>query len=67
MVELIKWWKNKTFLTVLGIAVGTVGIAFLFAYFITWGWIPAIAVTCIGGLGIRRVIMKKLDEMNNNH
>lgn len=67
MAELIKWWKNKTSLTVLGIAVGTVGIAFLLAYFITWGWIPAIAVTCIGGLGIRKVIRKKFDEMNNNH
>ena len=67
MIELSKWWKNKTFLTVLGIAVGIVVISFLLSYFITWGWIHAIAVTCIGGLGIRRVIIKKLDEINNNH
>lgn len=71
--EWIKWWKNKTFMTILGIALVAMVVSFLLAYFIEWGWILSIVVACIGGFLIRRVISKKMDEVvkdiedNNNN
>lgn len=59
----IKWWKDKTFMSVLGIALGTMVLSFLLAYFISWGWIPAIAVALAGGFAIRKVVVRKLDEI----
>lgn len=64
MSNWIKWWKNKTFMSVLGIALGTMGISFLLAYFIDWGWIPAIAMAICGGILIRKTVTKKLDDLS---
>lgn len=64
MSNWIKWWKNKTFMSVLGIALGTMGISFLLAYFIDWGWIPAIMLCIGGGILIRKMVTKKLDKMS---
>lgn len=62
-MNIIRWWKSKFFLTILGVALTTIGITFLLAYFIDWGWIPAIAVALGGGFAIRRIVVKRLDEL----
>lgn len=62
----IKWWKDKTFMTILAITLATMVVAFLLTYFITWGWIPAIAMAVGGGLLIRRVFAKRMDEVADN-
>ena len=58
----IKWWKDRFWLTLMTILLGTVAIAFLFAYFFEWGWIVAIATAIIGGLFARKLIIPKLNE-----
>ena len=62
MNEWIKWWKDKTFMSVLGVALLTMLIGFLLAYYIKWGWILTIVVTAIGGMSIRRIIIKRIDK-----
>lgn len=64
MNEWIKWWNDKTFLLILGIIAITMLLSFLLAYFIEWGWIPAIVVACGGGLVIRRTVINKIDRLN---
>lgn len=64
MVEWIKWWKSDFFLTILGVVMVTMGITFVLAYFIDWGWIPAIMLCIGGGILIRKMVTKKLDEMS---
>ena len=66
MTNWIKWWKDKTFLAVLCIVLVTMIVSFLVA-FLRCGWVLSIVVACLGGFGIRKVIIKKLDETNNNH
>lgn len=61
-MEWIKWWKDKTFMTVLAVALVTMAVAFVTAYFIDWGWILSIVAAGIGGQAIRRVIVNKLNE-----
>lgn len=60
-----RWWKDSTFMSILVIAMVTMLIGFLLAYFLEWGWILTIVVTAIGGMSIRKVIIKKLDKTNN--
>ena len=62
MSNWIKWWKDKTFMSVLGVALLTMLIGFLLAYYIKWGWILTIVVTAIGGMSIRRIILKRIDK-----
>lgn len=64
MSNWIKWWKSDFFLTILGVVMVTMGITFVLAYFIDWGWIPAIAMAICGGILIRKMVTKKLDEMS---
>lgn len=66
MVEWIKWWKDKTFLTVLGIVLITMAISFCVAFF-SCAWWLSIIVAGVGGFSIRKVIIKKLDETNNSN
>lgn len=47
----------------LGIAFGSVALAFGFCVLGEWGWIPAILVTIVGGLWMRKIIIKKLEEI----
>lgn len=61
--EWIKWWKDKTFMTILGIGLVALVVSFLLAYFIEWGGILSIVVACIGGVAMRRVFSKKMDEV----
>lgn len=66
MSNWIKWWKSKFFLTILGIALATMGVSFILAYFIEWGWMPSIAVALLGGFIIRKVVIKRLDKIAEN-
>jgi ABC-type enterochelin transport system permease subunit len=65
MAEWIKWWKDKTFLTVLVIIAITMLVSFLVAFF-SCGWTLSVVIACLGGLGIRKVIIKRLDEESKN-
>lgn len=61
--EIIKWWKDKTFLIILGIALLTMVCTFLTAYFLNNYWqLLAIPVACLGGFIIRKFIVHKLDN-----
>ena len=62
MSEWIRWWENKFFLCGLGVALLSMLLSFLLAYFIDWGWIPAIAVATGGGLLIRRIAIMGIDD-----
>lgn len=66
MGEWIKWWRNKTFLTILSIVLITMAISFCVAFFSCAWWLSVI-VACVGGFSIRKVIIKKLDETNNSN
>lgn len=67
MATWFKWWKNKTFLLIMGISLITMIIAFLLAYFIEWGWILAIILTCIGGVLIKKIIDRAIDNWVDKH
>lgn len=58
--SIVKWWKNKWAVLLMVVGILTVGIGFLFAYFITWGWILTLVVTAIGGIGMRHIAFKMI-------
>lgn len=58
----VKWWKNKTVVTVFIIALVAMVLSFITAYFITWGWIPSIIIAGTGGILIRRVIINAVNK-----
>ena len=62
MTEWIKWWKDKTFLTILVIVLIAMASSFLVAYFTSAWWI-SIIIACGAGLIIRKIITNKLDKM----
>lgn len=62
MSEIIKWWKNKYAVIIVCIGVLAVVIGFLFAYFISWGWILSFISAIIGGVSIRYFINKLIDD-----
>lgn len=64
--EIVKWWKNKWAVLLMAVGILTVGIGFLFAHFISWGWILTLVVTAIGGIGMRHIAFKMIDEYNND-
>lgn len=66
MGDWIKWWKDKTFLIVLSIVLVTMAISFCVAFFSCAWWLSVI-IACLGGIGIRKVIVKKLDEMSSDN
>ena len=61
-MEFVKWWKNKLVVALMCTAIGSVIIAFLFAYFISWGWILSIVTAIVGGLIMRRIIVKLIEK-----
>ena len=65
MGEWIRWWKDRTFLTILAIAIVAMLVAFVFARYISWGWIVSCLVGLLAGLFIRKVITRKLDEISD--
>lgn len=64
-MEWIKWWKDKTFLTILATCVVAIVLAFVFARFISWGWIVSMLIGVLSGLFIRKVIIKRIEEDND--
>jgi CHASE2 domain-containing sensor protein len=73
MATWIKWWKDKTFMTVLAIALLTMLIGFLSVYFLEYGWIITIVSTVAGGISIRKIVtnriikeLQKEEELNKN-
>jgi hypothetical protein len=58
--SIVKWWKNKWAVLLMVVGFLTVGIGFLFAYFISWGWILTLLVTAIGGIGMRHIAFKMI-------
>lgn len=65
MNEWIKWWKDKTFLTILATCLVAMVLAFVFARYISWGWIVSMLIGVLAGLFIRRVIIKRIEEGND--
>ena len=66
MEEWIQWWKSKFFLKILLIVFLTMITTFLVAYFTNGYWqLLSIPTACLGGLIIRRLVIKKLDEISN--
>ena len=58
--SIVKWWKNKWAVLLMVVGILTVGIAFVFAYFIEWGWILSLVAAAIGGIGIRHIVFKMI-------
>ena len=50
------------FMTVLAIALLTMLIGFLLAYFIEYGWLITIVLSIAGGVSIRKVITNRIDK-----
>lgn len=65
-MEWIKWWKDKTFLSVLGVALGTMVASLALALLLEWGWIGSIVTALAGGFEMRRIVQRKLDEIDND-
>lgn len=60
--EIVKWWNNKWAVLIMVVGLLTVGVGFLFAYFISWGWILSILTAIGGGIGIRMLIDKMITD-----
>lgn len=58
--SIVKWWKNKWAVLLMVVGFLTVGIGFVFAYFISWGWILTLVVTAIGGIGMWHIAFKMI-------
>lgn len=70
MANWIKWWKDKTFLKIWGIILLTMGISFGIVIInpdSTLCIVGSIIAACSGGLVIRKVITKKLDELADKY
>jgi uncharacterized membrane-anchored protein len=66
MAEFVKWWKDKLIVAIMLTAVLSVIVAFLFAYFIEWGWILSIITAIAGGITMRKLAIKKINEWVNS-
>lgn len=64
--EWIRWWEDKTFLSVLGVALGTMVASLALALLLEWGWIGSIVTALAGGFEMRRIVQRKLDEIDND-
>ena len=63
--SVVKWWKNKWAVLLMVVGILTVGLGFIFAHFISWGWILTLVVTAIGGFGIRHLALKMIGVYDN--
>ena len=64
--SIIKWWKNKWAVLLMVVGILSVVIGFLFAYFISWGWILSLVVAAIGGIGMRHIALKMIGVYDDN-
>ena len=58
--NIVKWWKNKWAVLLMVVGILTVVIGFLFAYFISWGWILSLAIAIVGGIGMRHLFLRMI-------
>ena len=63
MAEWIKWWNDKTIVTIMVVAISSVGLAALSAVLIDWGWVISIIIALVGGYTMKRILFKRLDEI----
>lgn len=66
----VKWWKDKTLLKIWGIILLTMAISFGIVIInpdSTLCIVGSILAACSGGLIIRKVITKKLDELEEEY
>lgn len=68
MAQLIKWWKSKFFLTILGLLILNMVAVFLLLYFVAspWWWIGLTVITISIGAYIRHLVSKKIEEITKN-
>ncbi len=64
--NIVKWWKNKWVVLLMVVGILTVVIGFLFAYFISWGWILALVVAAVGGIGMLFISFKIIENNSKN-
>jgi hypothetical protein len=64
--NIVKWWKNKWAVLLIMVGILSIGIGFVFAHFISWGWILSLLVVAIGGIGMRHIAFKMIGEHNND-
>lgn len=62
MAEWVKWWKSEFFLKLIVVVLITIILSFVVSYFLSWGWIIAVSLGASGGLLIRKMVAKKIDE-----
>jgi hypothetical protein len=65
--EVVKWWKNKWVVLLMLVGILTVVIGFLFAYFISWGWILTLVVAAVGGIGMMNISFKIIGIYNGKN
>ena len=61
-MEVVKWWKNKWAVLTMVIGILTVVVGFMFAYFISWGWVLSLVIAVAGGFSMRLCINKMITE-----
>lgn len=63
-MNLIKWWKDKTILTIYSVVAIAIVLSFLTAYYLSnpFNWLLPILICIPCGLVIRKLIVKKLTE-----
>ena len=59
--NIVKWWKNKWVVLLMVVGILTVVIGFLFAYFISWGWILTLVLAVVGGIGMMFISFKIIE------
>ena len=59
--NIVKWWKNKWVVLLMVVGILTVVVGFLFAYFISWGWILALVLAVVGGIGMMFILFKIIE------
>jgi hypothetical protein len=67
MVNLIKWFKDRTFISAAIIAIVAVLLGFLTAHYISWGWLITLFIGAIGALAIRRILVGKFKEISKDN
>lgn len=65
MIDFKKIWKDKTFLSVAGVALAAVVLGFVMARNISWGWLLAECIGAGAGIAIRNIVVKRKDKVGD--
>lgn len=66
MIDFKKIWKDKTFLSVTGVALAAVVLGYVMAKNISWGWLLAECLGAGAGIAIRNIVMKRKDKVGES-